>query len=274
MAKPVYTRPFLKWAGGKYRVLPHIVPYLPTTSRRLIEPFVGSAVVTLNTQYDHYLLADINPDLINLYRHVLQQQNDFIRYARGFFKPQHNDSERFYALRERFNHEKNPRAKAALFLYLNRHGYNGLCRYNASGEFNVPFGRYRAPYFPETELLAFAAKHDRIELVCADFRDVFKKAKKSDVIYCDPPYVPLSKTANFVAYAKQGFGEQAQNDLAQLAERHCQRGGRVLISNHDTETVRVLYGSSTLYHFPVRRFISCNGNRRSFANELLAVYGT
>lgn len=274
MAKSAYIRPFLKWAGGKYRVLPHILPCLPNGTRRLIEPFVGSAVVTLNTQVEHYLLADINPDLINLYRHVLEQQSDFVRYARGFFKTQNNDNDRYYVLRERFNHEKNPRAKAALFLYLNRHGYNGLCRYNNSGEFNVPFGRYKQPYFPEAELLAFAGKQGRIDLQCADFREVFKKAKKTDTIYCDPPYVPLSKTANFVGYAKEGFGEQAQIDLAQLAERHRQRGGSVLISNHDTDQVRVLYGNSTLYHFPVRRFISCNGNRRSFANELLAVYGT
>lgn len=109
--------------------------------------------------------------------------------------------------------------KACLFLYLNRHGYNGLCRYNAAGYLNVPFGRYKKPYFPEQVMLFFAAKSKRAALRCEDFEQVMRRAGRSDVVYCDPPYVPRSRTANFTAYHVGGFGEADQLRLALAAKK-------------------------------------------------------
>jgi DNA adenine methylase len=265
-------KPFLKWAGGKYRLVERIRAHLPPAAR-LIEPFVGSAAVFLNTDYPDALLADVNPDLIHLYRTIQADGPAFIAYARSFFVPENNTAARYYAWRERFNHTDDPREKAALFLYLNRHGYNGLCRYNQAGAFNVPFGRYQRPYFPEAELLAFHERAQRATFLCANFRAVLALARPGDVVYCDPPYVPLTGTANFTDYAAGGFGPRDQEDLADWAEALAVRGIPVIISNHDTPLTTRLYRTAVVERFGVRRSISCDGNNRQMAREILAVFG-
>ena len=144
-------RAFLKWAGGKYPLLDDIKRHLPE-GECLIEPFVGAGSVFLNTDYSRYVLSDINSDLISLYTTVKDKTDDYVSEARLLFTAEHNQAEVYYQLREEFNQSRDEFRRALLFLYLNRHGYNGLCRYNLRGEFNVPFGRYKKPYFPETEL--------------------------------------------------------------------------------------------------------------------------
>ena len=199
--KMVTNKPFLKWAGGKFKLAPFIRSNLPNrTCKRLIEPFAGSAALSLAVDFDAYLLNDSNADLINLYRILKQEKQGFISYARSFFTPENNQENRFYALREQFNQSQDAAERSALFVYLNRHAFNGLCRYNSKGGFNVPFGRYAAPYFPEAEMLGFIQKSDRIELLCGDFQTALDWANDDDVVYCDPPYVPLSETASFTAY--------------------------------------------------------------------------
>jgi DNA adenine methylase len=265
-------RPFLKWAGNKYRLLDHIRGMLPK-GERLLEPFVGSGAVFLNTEYPRYLLADNNPDLISLYQQLQTQGEAFIKTCQRLFTPRTNDAEYFYRRREEFNRSDDPQRKAALFVYLNRHGYNGLCRYNASGGFNVPFGRYVRPYFPAAEMQFFHAKSRRADFVLLDFEAALQNARKGDVIYCDPPYAPLSRTANFTTYSSGGFDLPQQQRLADLAEQARRRGIPVLISNHDTEFIRSAYQhASDLKEFSVRRTISCNGNKRGHAGELLALY--
>lgn len=265
-------RPFLKWAGNKYRLLTPIRDMLPQ-GKRLIEPFAGSGAVFLNTNYPAYLLADNNPDLINLYQQVQQHGEAFIQVCKRLFTAKNNDADYYYRRREEFNANPEPQRKAALFLYLNRHGYNGLCRYNASGKFNVPFGRYKRPYFPAAEMLFFAAKAKQARFVHLDFATVIGTAKRGDVIYCDPPYAPLSRTANFTSYSSGGFDLTQQQQLAKLAEQARSRGVAVLISNHDTEFTRTAYQhANNLHEFSVRRYISCNGKKRQHADELLALY--
>lgn len=226
-------KPFLKWAGNKLVIVERIRKLLPEGGR-LVEPFVGSAAVFLNTDYPHALLADSNPDLIDLYQLLQKEGEVFIRLCARLFTPENNSAEAYYALREEFNRTRNKRRKAALFLYLNRHGYNGLCRYNASGEFNVPQGRYKKPYFPADEMRVFHAKAQNARFMVADFREVMRQANPGDVVYCDPPYMPLSPTANFTSYNARGFGEEEQQMLARLAEELSARGVPVVISNHDT----------------------------------------
>ncbi|MBI2380746.1 MAG: Dam family site-specific DNA-(adenine-N6)-methyltransferase [Gammaproteobacteria bacterium] len=269
-----YTRPFLKWAGGKYRLVERIRSHLPAGSR-LIEPFVGSGAVFLNLEFNDYLLADINPDLIGLYQLVQAEGEDFIARLRPYFDPARNTPEHYYATRERFNACTDPEERSALFVYLNRHGYNGLCRYNSEGGFNVPFGRYKKIYFPEKELQHFHRHSQRARFLCADFGEVMKQARKGSVIYCDPPYAPLSRTASFTAYAsaKHGqFGASEQERLAELAARAASKGVPVLLSNHDNEYTRRVYAEASLASFPVRRTISCDSSRRGHAAELLALY--
>ena len=265
-------RPFLKWAGNKYRVLPHIRLRLPP-GKRLVEPFAGSGAVFLNTDYDHYLLTDTNPDLILLYNTLKAEGAEFVRYCRRLFQPGNNTPERYYALRDAFNRARQSRHKAALFVYLNRHGYNGLCRYNKQGGFNVPFGRYVRPHFPEAEMLAFHQRAQRAEFRVQSFEETLRDTRKGDVVYCDPPYVPLSASASFTSYSRGGFDLEQQRHLAELAAETAARGIPVLISNHDTPFTRKAYAAATeLDSFPVHRSISCNGARREAARELLALF--
>ncbi len=266
------TRPFLKWAGNKYRVLEQIRALLPQ-GQRLIEPFAGSGALFLNTRYPSYQLCDTNADLIKLYQCLKKEGSVFIRACKRYFSGTYNNADSYYVLRERFNTTNNIRQKAALFVYLNRHGYNGLCRYNSKGGYNVPFGRYVRPYFPEKEMLAFHHKAQSANFKICSFEESLNLARAGDVIYCDPPYVPLSDSANFTHYSAGGFDLQQQQKLAQLAQQRCHDGIPVLISNHDTHFTREIYShADTFGHFKVRRLISCNGQKRKHADEILALF--
>ncbi|MEW9797367.1 Dam family site-specific DNA-(adenine-N6)-methyltransferase [Alteromonas sp. CYL-A6] len=266
------NRAFLKWAGGKYSLVEQIQARLPQANK-LIEPFVGAGSVFLNTDFKRYLLNDINPDLISLYSLLKAQPDALIADTRRFFTPGHNDEKTYYALREEFNQTKDEYYRAILFVYLNRHGYNGLCRYSLSGRFNVPFGRYSKPYFPQEEMLVFAEKAQRATFTCLPFEKVFSRARRGNVIYCDPPYAPISKTAAFTSYAAKSFGHEAQEKLAELADRAAsKRGIPVLISNHDLPLTRQLYRGADFSMLSVKRSISQNGAKRAPVDEILAFF--
>ncbi|MBD2809872.1 Dam family site-specific DNA-(adenine-N6)-methyltransferase [Xenorhabdus sp. Vera] len=160
------NKTILKWAGSKVRIMDKLLPHLPA-GRRLVEPFAGSCAVMMNTDYDEYLIADANADLIKLYKSVQTDCDHFIKSAApwfSFFK----ESCDFYELREAFNSGyehgqfNDYLCRPALFLFLNRHCFNGLCRYNTKGEFNVPFGHYKKPYFPAAEIWAFPTSPDAL----------------------------------------------------------------------------------------------------------------
>ena len=265
-------RPFLKWAGNKYRIMNHIQQMLPEGDR-LVEPFAGSGAVFLNTDYDRYLLADNNPDLVSLYTLLRDQGDTFIEQCARLFRDATNKEDYYYRRREEFNKTRNAARKAALFIYLNRHGYNGLCRYNASGGFNVPFGRYKKPYFPADEMQLFHEKSQAAEFVHHDFSRVFELLKQGEVVYCDPPYVPLSTSSNFTSYSAGGFNLDQQQLLAELAGQTRTAGIPVLISNHNTRfTLKAYRSADNIKRLKVNRMISCNGKTRQPANELLALF--
>jgi DNA adenine methylase len=268
----MHSKPFLKWAGGKTRVLEHIFSILPK-GKRLVEPFCGSGSVFLNADFDEYLVADINPDLINLFQLVKNEGDEFISYCKSFFTAKNNTQDSYTWLRNVFNTTITIRLKSALFIYLNRHGFNGLCRYNSKGGFNVPFGRYTKPYFPEKELMYFKEKSQKVRFLNADFRSMTQYLKTGDVIYCDPPYVPLTDTANFTAYSKGSFTYKDQVELAEWARNNSKKGFPVLISNHDTPVSRKVYESAQIIKsIKVQRHISCDGKNRKEAKELLVLY--
>ncbi len=266
-------RPFLKWAGNKYRVLKHITPLLARMpSARLIEPFLGSGAVFLNSEFEHYLLSDANPDLIALYQYLQHFGNDYIEYCKGFFNNKNNTEPNYYKLREKFNSTQDISLKSALFLFLNKHGFNGLCRYNNQGGYNVPYGFYKKPYFPEKEMAHFVKQSKLAHFQTSDFASVMQEAGNGDVVYCDPPYVPLSKTANFSQYAQTAFSAADQARLVKEAKRAAARGAKVIISNHNTEESQLLYQGASLTEIHVNRHISCKGETRGKARELLAIY--
>ncbi|END1167103.1 Dam family site-specific DNA-(adenine-N6)-methyltransferase, partial [Salmonella enterica subsp. enterica] len=202
----------LKWAGGKFDVVPQLREHLPKAGY-LIEPFVGGGSVFMNTDYDRYVLCDSNPALINFYRLLTYNTTALIDRAWSLFRDG-GTREAYERNRQTFNTITLATARlrgeylewAALFLYLNRHGFNGMHRTNQKGEFNIPFGKHSLPYFPYMEMRLFAdkARETMTRFVCADFRTTMKGLpdichgisfhadKLSDaVIYCDPPYLPL-----------------------------------------------------------------------------------
>ncbi|EGQ9353085.1 TPA: Dam family site-specific DNA-(adenine-N6)-methyltransferase [Vibrio parahaemolyticus] len=265
-------RAFLKWAGGKYGLVEDIQRHLPP-ARKLVEPFVGAGSVFLNTDYDHYLLADINPDLINLYNLLKERPEEYISEAKRWFVAENNRKEAYLSIRAEFNKTDDVMYRSLAFLYMNRFGFNGLCRYNKKGGFNVPFGSYKKPYFPEAELEFFAEKAKKATFVCEGYPETFRRARKGSVVYCDPPYTPLSNTANFTSYAGNGFTLDDQAALADMAERTAtERGIPVLISNHDTTLTRRLYHGADLSVVKVKRTISRNGSGRNKVDELLALF--
>jgi DNA adenine methylase len=266
-------KPFLKWPGGKYRQVKRICKQIGE-GKRLIEPFAGSAAVFLNSDFKQYLLADTNLDLINLYIQLQKEGGSFIKYCQRFFQAKNNHRDSFYNFRIIFNESVDIRKKSALFLYLNRHGYNGLCRYNSKGEFNVPFGRYEQPYFPEREMLYFHEKSIKAKFIHARFKETMLQVKPGDVVYCDPPYAPLSNTAYFTDYSSGGFNWEQQLELAEWASRLSRRGNRVVISNHDIDSITELYrnNGANMDQFMVRRTISCKANSRAKVGELIAVF--
>lgn len=270
--KPI--RSYLKWAGGKSKLIDAIKAFIPSDATRFIEPFVGSGVVALNLadQFKKVWMADANPDLVATHTQAIQNP-DFIDRVSALFTANNNKPARYGWYRDEFNESTDPTRRAELFIYLNRHGFNGLCRYSATGKFNVSFGKYDVPYLPEAELLTFGEtlKHAKVEV--SDFRKLLAKAGAGDFVYCDPPYAPLSNTANFTSYSQGGFSHKDQKSLARLARNAAKRGATVVISNHDTPYTRELYKkASSIQSFMVGRSLAGNGDSRKKAPELFAVY--
>ncbi|MDH2999038.1 DNA adenine methylase [Pasteurellaceae bacterium LFhippo2] len=268
-------RAFLKWAGGKFRLTDDINRHLPKKAC-LVEPFVGAGSVFLNSSFERYLLADVNPDLINLFNTVKQDVEGYIQHTKKLFlHPKANSEPFYYQQREKFNRSTDPFERSVLFLYLNRFGYNGLCRYNLKREFNVPFGDYKKPYFPEEELRFFAEKAQRATFICADFHQTFQYVEQNPddyVVYCDPPYAPLAQESNFTNYAGGGFSLAQQAELAEYATLFKQKGIPVLISNHDTPFTREIYRGAKIKKFKVQRSIGQNANSRTKVSELFALF--
>jgi DNA adenine methylase len=273
-ANIVIAKSPLKWAGGKRLIVSKIAKLIGKHPReRLIEPFVGGGSVFLNLDFDAYLLADTNPDLINLFNQIKHNLGKFIELSQTYFSPEFNNEARYYETRQAFNTCREPLQRAALFLYLNRHGYNGLCRYNQKGEYNVPFGRYKKPYFPALELGHVQQRTKTAEFVCGDFSVVFEQAQPGDLIYCDPPYTPRGKTASFTAYSGTAFQQTDQLRLIESAMLAKERGITTIIANHSLpETLKMYAQADKIVKFDVARMISCKGEIRKPCEELMAIY--
>ncbi|EFG3107833.1 DNA adenine methylase [Escherichia coli] len=256
----------LKWAGNKTAIMPELKKHLPA-GPRLVEPFAASCAVMMATDYPHYLVADINADLINFYKIASQHTEELISCSWGLFS-EDNNAESYYDNRLRFNEDASLTAleRAALFLYLNRHCYRGLCRYNQSGKFNVPFGNYKKPYFPHAEILTFAEKAVRATFICASYAETLEMLQIGDVVYCDPPY-----DGTFAAYHTGGFSEKDQYHLASILERRSSEGYQVVVSNSDTSLVNSLYHNFTRHRITAKRSMGVEAGDGKSAEEIIAI---
>lgn len=257
----VRLRPPLKWAGGKRWLVPFLAPiWRQHSDRRLVELFCGGLAVTLGLAPRRALLNDVNPHLINFFR--------WVRRGLQIDIEMQNDKALYYEHRARFNEliasrQENTPEAAALFYYLNRTGYNGLCRFNKKGRFNVPFGRYKKIGYV-TDFAAYQSALAEWEFTCADFEDV--PVAPQDFIYADPPY-----DVEFTQYSKDGFTWDDQVRLAHWLARH---PGPVVASNQATPRIVSLYRDLGFHleFLDAPRMISCTGDRTA-AREILATRG-
>jgi DNA adenine methylase len=251
-------RPPLKWAGGKRWQVPHLRPLWESHQhRRLVEPFCGGLAVTLSLRPSKALLNDVNPHVVNFYRWIQRGLTISVRMA--------NSEKTYYALRNRFNElleagQGDSAEAAGIFYYLNRTGYNGLCRFNQQGGFNVPFGRYKKLDY-RTDFTDYVEPFSRFEFMNADFEAIPLMA--ADFVYADPPY-----DVEFRQYSKDGFGWDQQVRTAEWLAKHT---GPVVLSNQATDRIVALYRDLgyDLTFLTAPRLISCTGDRTP-AKEVLA----
>lgn len=255
-----------KWAGGKSRIMPALKIVLPK-GERLIEPFCGSCSVMFNTDYKEYIQADINNDLISSYKAIIDNPDDVINCLESLY----DGGDRAYIyneMRDLFNRKTQDKfMQSALFIYLNRFGYNGLCRYNKKGEYNVPMGRYKSVYLPEKEIRRLYEMKDKVTFLSCGYEDSLSVARDGDVIYCDPPYL-----GKFSSYHKSGFSLNDHESLAiRVSDISSSVGVPVVISNSiEAEGIYKDLGFDILY-VDANRTISCG--KRGDVTEIIATKG-
>jgi len=264
--------PFLKWAGGKSRLLKQYEPYFPDTKQisHYYEPFIGSAAVFFHLQPENAVLSDINEKLVEVYQ-VVQQEVEALIQALGRHP---NESAYYYRIRAKDPQQLSTVDRAARLIYLNKTCYNGLYRENRNGEFNVPFGRYKNPKICDERRLRHASQAlQGIGLKVADFAHVIDEAQEGDFVYFDPPYVPLSATSNFTAYNKGDFKIADQRRLASVITQLSRQGCMLMLSNSSTPLIRELYAGQEYRLIPIqaRRNINSKADRRGPVEELLII---
>ena len=274
---------FLKWAGNKQKLIGHIMDTFGNTGNRtLVDPFAGSASLFIGTSgYDNYIINDVNGDLIDLYNYLSNSNTaiDLLAMVELLFVDANNNEEAYYRLRAEFNEAESSIRKSALFVYLNKFGFNGLCRYNQQGGFNVPYGQKNTPSFASicTDMVRFYRKSQEVNVIFTsiDFREVVAGLTDSCDVYFDPPYLPLPDAdGTFTSYAKTGFSEQDHRDLAALCTSLSKEGHTVVLSNHSSPLVSDIYETeeSETRYISVLRTISRNGNTRGRVAEVLIRY--
>ena len=267
--------PIVKWAGGKARLLSQLEPLLPNGVElmRHVEPFLGGGAMFFARRPERALLCDINPALIATYEAVRDQVDAVIEHLSRLSREHElSPSRAYYRLRERYNRaRKLPLAeRGALFLYLNKTCFNGLHRVNLRGEFNVPLGRYARPRILNAELLRAASRQlQDADLRCTGFESLLTAARPGDFVYFDPPYEPVSGTANFTAYAQAGFGRQHQLALREVYVELDRRGCKLMLSNSDVPFIRDLYRSFRIDVVAAARAINCDASKRGPVCEVV-----
>lgn len=270
-----YTRSLLKWAGGKFTQLDDILPLLQG-HERLIEPFVGGGSVFLNAGFKTVLANDNCHDLINTYQQLQERAYEVIGKAFQLFRL-FNTPYAFLKIRDKFNAARyTPVERAAAFIYLNRHCFNGLTRYNQSGAFNVGYGKYLAPYFPLDEIEAFVDRCQGVRFSCGGYEDAIAQAGAGDVVFCDPPYEPLAGKDGFTRYSNMSaFTMKDQSMLVDCTLAAHQHGAKIIITNSGAQSIKALYAAAgfTVHDVKVKRSMSSTSGTKTKASDVIAVLG-
>lgn len=263
------AKPILKWAGGKTQMLGDLLPKVPKSYGRYIEPFFGGGAMFFALQPENAIIADSNPELINMYRQVATNVDEVICYLKKY----DNTSEMFYAVREQ-DWMCLPKAEAAArTIFLNRTCFNGLYRVNKQGKFNVPYGKYVNPRICDEEGLKAASEAlKKAEILCGDYLLVLDHyAQAGDFVFLDPPYLPISEYADFKRYTKEQFYEEDHVELAKMIMRLQERGCHVVLTNSNHPLVHELYAPFTIDVIQTKRHISCNGSTRKGEDVIVTI---
>lgn len=272
MAKNKLVAPLLKWVGGKRQLMPAINAHFPEKISTYYEPFIGGGAVLFDLQPKKAVINDFNKELINVYEVVKNHVEDLIEDL----KTHKNDPDYFYQIRALDRNEDFRQLsgikKASRVIYLNKTCYNGLYRVNSSGEFNSPFGRYKNPNIVNEATLRavnqFLNKNE-ITIKNGDFEEAVKGIRKGSFAYFDPPYDPVSTSANFTGYVQGGFNSADQLRLRNLCDRLDEKGVKFLLSNSATPFIEDLYKKYTKVYVKANRFINSNAKKRGEVDEVL-----
>lgn len=279
MAKNKLVTPFVKWVGGKRQLLDEITPLLPKRITNYCEPFLGGGALLFSIQPSKAIANDLNADLIAVYEIIRDDVESLIKSL----KKHENTSEYFYALRDIDRDEASYQSlskleKASRLIYLNKTCFNGLFRVNSLGEFNTPFGHYKNPNIVNEPVLRAVSKYfnaSKINFYSEDFAETLSRVNKGGFVYLDPPYDPVSDTANFTGYNKGGFDRKEQLRLKSCCDELTKRGVKFMLSNSSTEFIKELYGEYSITFVKAKRAINANASKRGAIEEVIVRnYGT
>jgi DNA adenine methylase len=250
--------PILKWAGGKRQLIPEILKLIPKNYNNYIEPFIGGGALFFYLAKNNSIINDSNKDIINLYKEVSKNPNSIIDELKKY----KNDSDFFYQMRK--NIPENKLKSACRTIYLNRTCFNGLYRVNKKGEFNVPYGNYKKVSFVDEENFVRASNLlKKTKILNKDYKYVLDKyAKKNDLIFLDPPYLPISKFSDFKRYTKEQFYLNDHIELGQYFKKLDKMGCHIILTNSNTEITNEVFKDFTIKIVNTKRNINSNGSNR------------
>lgn len=267
-------KPVTKWVGGKRQLLPSLHEYLPAKFNTYFEPFVGGGALLFDLAPHQAVINDANSELMNMYRVIKTEPSELIKQLEVLAKK--NSKEFYLKIRALDRSDKYDKLtdiqRAARLLYMLRVDYNGMYRVNSKNQFNVPYGRQKNPTIVNQDNIM--AVHDYfvnndVTLLTGDFKDAVLSAQAGDLVYFDPPYVPLNATSSFTSYTKNAFGDKEQRELEQVLEELDQKGVYFMLSNSDTDYTRDLYKSFRVHTVQAKRSVNANAKHRGNVDELL-----
>jgi DNA adenine methylase len=271
------ARPLVKWAGGKTRVVPQILEFFPVEFERYYEPFLGGGALYFSISPQNGCLNDINCVLIEAYLHIRDDVNELIsdlaKIQEHYYSlsSMEGKSDYYYEQRQVFN-GLNIKSlhRSALFIFLNKTGFNGMYRENSSGGFNIPFGKRKQPIICDSENLKLVSDVlKQIDIKCGTYEEALKAAKASDFIYLDPPYEPINGTSNFTEYQAGGFLKDDQRKLSKVYRELSDKGCLVMMSNSTADLVYELYADFYINKITVSRGINASKSGRGKIEELI-----
>ena len=260
--------PFLKWAGGKRQLLDKIIDRMPIDYNNYYEPFIGGGALLFELQPGKAIINDINTSLINTYRTIADRPHEFISTVMELDSKIPKDGKTYYyLLRERYNNklikEEYDTELAALFIFLNKHCFNGLYRVNGKGLFNVPYNNSKRESINNESIMAVSEFLENVKIMQGDFEKACNDAQRGDFVFLDSPYAPLNPTS-FESYTKEGFDIESHKRLANLFKKLTDKGCYCMLTNHNTEFINDLYGNKgyKIDVVRVKRMINSNASKR------------